>query len=366
MKTVIIAGCAGFIGTNLTKHLINKGYRVIGIDDLSNSSLEFLPKVENFIFYNFSLEINEITSEVINQICKDYEPIVLYNLVGVEGNIISPFIRNFYYKQNLILSSILVNECIKHNLKLIFASSSSVYGEENPPFNENILPKPNSPYSISKYASELDIINAGDFFNLKYNILRLDRIIGLYHNINNCYNNVIFNFCKNISSGKPIQIYGDGLQTRSFLDIQYLLDPLTLLIENFDNEIFNIGSENYYSINKIADIFLEYCKNNQIKSEKNYLPNIKETKNIFCDISKSKSLLNFQDKTDIKKSIIEIIEWSKNQKYSIQNPINYEISKKLYQFLPPAKKSISVNIDIEEKEYFNESSKRYRKSYGRI
>lgn len=369
MKTVIVTGCAGFIGNYLVRYLLNAGYRVIGIDDLSNGNIDFLPKSQNFIFFQFSLNFQEITVPIFKEIKQKYNPIAVYHLAGNGYDILSPFIRNYTYSNNIISYTNVINECIKYDLKLIFISSLSVYGQEPLPFNELTLPQPNNPEAISKYAIELDIINASKQFNLKYNIVRLGNLIGIYQNLKNPYKNIFSIYCFNALKNQDLPIYGNGQCKRSFLDIQYCLPPLERLVENFHNEIFNMGSDKYMSIENVADLFVETCLNYDILVGKKYFDDPIENTDIFCDSSKAKNILNFDDKTDIKEIINQMLIWSLSQFSNHNNKneiqvINYELNNPPYTFWPNSPVNEPVELEVENKEYYSENSKKYRKSYG--
>lgn len=368
IKTVVVTGCAGFIGNYLVRYLLNAGYRVIGIDDLSNGNIDYLPKEEKFIFFQFSLNISEIVPSVFEEIKNKYNPIALYHLAGNGYDMLSPFVRNYTYSNNILSYANVINQCIKYNLKIIFVSSLSVYGKESLPFNEYTPVRPDSPEAISKYAIELDILNASKQFNIRYNIVRLGNLIGIYQNLHNPYKSIFSAYCNNIVNNKDLLIYGNGHQKRSFLDIQYCLMPLEKLINEHDNEIFNIGADNYISIEKVADLFIEICNSNyNLKLNKKYC-SAPEDSDIFCDSSKAKMKLNFEDKTDIREIIDQMIAWSMGEslkpgKDSLQ-VINYELNSQPYIFWPKSESKKTESLEFENKEYFSENSKRYRKSYG--
>ena len=101
------------------------------------------------------------------------------------------FIRNYNYRNNVICSANIINECINHDTKMVFTSSMAVYGGQEPPFTEDLRPQPIDPYGVAKYSVEVDLALAGEQFGLKYNIVRPHNVLGKYQNIWDRYRNVI-------------------------------------------------------------------------------------------------------------------------------------------------------------------------------
>jgi len=233
---IFVTGCAGLLGSNYTRHLLANGHKVIGIDDLSGGYKAFLPKSENFIFAKFDLERRKKVVELF----EEHKPDILLHFAAYAAEGLSPFIRNYNYRNNLICSANLINECIKHDTKMIFTSSMAVYGEQEPPFTEDKRPQPIDPYGIAKYAVECDLKLAHEQFGLRYNIVRPHNVLGIYQNIWDRYRNVIGIFIRKTLNGQPILVYGDGEQTRAFSDIKYYMEPFDKLLTDFDGETFNI------------------------------------------------------------------------------------------------------------------------------
>ena len=332
MKAIIITGCAGLIGNHLTRFFLKKGYKVIGIDNLSGGYLDLLPMEENFIFYQFSLEDADLSKEVFLTIKKEYNPLAVYHLAAYASEGLSPFIRHYNYTNNILASVNVINACIKYGWKIIFTSSMAVYGDQTPPFTESMAPSPSDPYGIAKYAVEMDIKQAHDQFGLRYNIVRPHNVVGIYQNIWDIYRNVIGIFVKKTLNKEPMTIYGDGKQTRAFSDIKYILEPFYSLAENHDNDTFNIGADKYYSINNISDLFIEIAPKYGLEASKVHKEERHEVKHAFCDHTKAKEILNFQDETDIKLLIHEMLEWSMTQPDREVKYMNYEINNGMYSY----------------------------------
>lgn len=327
MKKILITGCAGLLGSNFTRYLLNKGYLVVGIDDLSGGFFDFLPEHNNFKFYRLNIE-----SEDIQSVFKKEKPDVVYHFAAYAAEGLSPFIREFNYKNNLIASSRIINQCIKQEAKLVFTSSMAVYGDQKPPFTENMKRKPIDPYGIAKYATELDIEQAGLQFGLRYTIVRPHNVLGIYQNIWDIYRNVIGIFIRKTINGEPMIIYGDGEQTRAFSDVEYYLEIFEKLIDSEDSEIFNIGADKYSSIKNVANIVQEIGHKNGYKPLIVHAEKRHEAKHAFCDHTKAKNRLGFNDETNLENLIEKMFLWSMKQPKRTMKKMNYEIEKGIYSY----------------------------------
>ena len=146
---IFVTGCAGLLGSSYARHLLASGHEVIGIDDLSGGYKAFVPKGEKFTFVKLNLERRKKVAELF----EEHKPDVLLHFAAYAAEGLSPFIRNYNYRNNLIVSANLINECITYGTKVIFTSSMAVYGEQTPPFTEDKRPQPVDPYGIAKYAA---------------------------------------------------------------------------------------------------------------------------------------------------------------------------------------------------------------------
>ena len=182
MKKVLITGCAGLLGNHFTRHLLDNGYDVFGIDNLSGGYSEYL---DNRLKerQQFS-EIDLVNKNLVKNIFEYFKPDYIYHFAAYAALGLSPFIRNFNYTNNVLASVNLINESIRFDVKkIIFASSMDVYGNQKPPFTENMIPQPEDPYGIAKYAVEMDLKNAYEQFDLNYSIIRPHNVVGIYQNI---------------------------------------------------------------------------------------------------------------------------------------------------------------------------------------
>jgi UDP-glucose 4-epimerase len=325
---IFVTGCAGLLGANYTRHLLANGHEVIGIDDLSGGYKAFLPKEEKFTFAKFDLERRKKVVELF----EEHKPDVLLHFAAYAAEGLSPFIRNFNYRNNLICSANLINECIAHDTKFIFTSSMAVYGEQEPPFTEDKRPQPIDPYGIAKYAVECDLKLAHEQFGLRYNIVRPHNVLGIYQNIWDKYRNVIGIFIRKTLNGEPILVYGDGEQTRAFSDIRYYMEPFDKLLTDYDGEIFNIGADKHFTLNEVAQAVQTIGKKYGYEVPIEHGEPRHEVKHAYCDHTKAKTMLDFKDETNLDELIESMFVWAMKQPNRKVKKMEYEVTKDIYDY----------------------------------
>jgi UDP-glucose 4-epimerase len=325
---IFVTGCAGLLGANYTRHLISQGHQVVGIDDLSGGYKAFVPSAENFTFVKMNLERRKKVVELF----EEYKPEVLVHFAAYAAEGLSPFIRNYNYRNNLVCSANLINECITHDTKVIFTSSMAVYGEQEPPFTEDKKPQPIDPYGIAKYAVECDLKLAQEQFGLRYNIVRPHNVLGIYQNIWDKYRNVIGIFIRKALNGEPILVYGDGEQTRAFSDIKYYMEPFDKLLTDYDNEIFNIGADKYFSLNEVAETTQKIAKKYGYEVPIEHGEPRHEVKHAYCDHTKAKTMLEFKDETKLEDLIESVFVWAMKQPNRKVKRMDYEVTKDIYDY----------------------------------
>ena len=325
---VFVTGCAGLLGSNYSRHLLKNGHQVIGIDDLSGGYKAFIPKDDNFTFKKFNLEKRKKVVELF----EEHNPDVLLHFAAYAAEGLSPFIRNYNYRNYLICSANLINECINHDTKVIFTSSMAVYGEQEPPFTEDKKPQPIDPYGIAKYAVECDLKLAHEQFGLRYNIVRPHNVLGIYQNIWDRYRNVIGIFIRKTLNGQPILVYGDGEQTRAFSDIRYYMEPFDRLLTDHDGEIFNIGADKYFSLNQVAETVQSIGKKYGYEVPIEHGEPRHEVKHAYCDHTKAKTVLEFKDETRLEELIESMFVWAMKQPNRKVKTMEYEVEKDIYDY----------------------------------
>lgn len=325
---ILITGVAGLLGSRLSDWIIeNKpNVHIVGIDDMSGGYKENVnPKVE---LWEMNL-VNGNISECFERHHFDY----VYHFAAYAAEGLSPFIRTYNYQNNLVATSRIITECIKHDIKrLVFTSTLAVYGHQDGSiFDEAQVPKPIDPYGVAKYGCEMDIQIAGEQHGLDWCIIRPHNVYGVKQNVWDKYRNVLGIWMYQHTINEPMTIFGDGTQTRAFSYIDDSLEPLWKASQDnrASKQIINLGGIKEYSINEANEILREVVGGGEVK----YFEGRHEVKHSIPTWQKSIDLLDFEHKTDLKEGLTKMWEWVKTQ------PVRerfvwpfYELDKGIYSF----------------------------------
>ena len=267
-KDILITGGLGFIGSHIVNSLIDDNVIVI-LDNMSTGNIKNLknPKHENLKIHHEDIRnvnFDEITSDI------DYI-LHLAALSNVPQSIAQP---SECYEINFESTLSLLKSAVKNDVKkIVFSSSSSVYGEnENMPLKENETPKPQSPYGISKTKCELNLKSYYDDYGLNYTALRYFNVFGPGQDENSQYSAVIPSFINAILHNKSPVIYGDGNQTRDFVYITDVVNANINACTSDFNGIINVASGRKTTINELFDM-IKTALDSDIKPK--YLPSRK-------------------------------------------------------------------------------------------
>ena len=327
---VLVTGAAGLLGSHFSEHLLDNGHSVVCIDNLSGGYIENIDPRATFY------PVDLTNADTVATIMKAHKFDYVYHFAAYAAVGLSPFIRNFNYQNNILASVNLINGCIKNNVKkFIFASSMDVYGEQDPPFTEDMKPNPQDPYGIAKYAIEMDIQNAYRQFGLNYTIIRPHNIIGPRQNIWDRYRNVAGIWIRKAMSGEPLTIYGTGEQRRAFSDVKYYMQPFYQLMTNkaTDHQIINIGADDHVSINELAQIVEDVAHEKMaIRPAHLHLEARDEVQMMWCNHDKAKTILGFVDNTDLYSLVSETWDWAIQIQPKEVKYMDYEIEKGIYSY----------------------------------
>lgn len=260
LPTILVSGAAGFIGSHLCKALVKGGYRVIGVDDLSKGDMYRLEEI--YSVKNFSLIQGKI--EEIG----DFRLPQLDCMVHLASSKIPRYSSGWeVINVNLKSNSAVLDYCIQNNIRLLFASTSDVYGKNpNPPFSELhdcVLGSPDNKrwvYAASKLHMEHALFSAGRQFGLRFQIMRF---FGCYgpDMANGWWGGPQSVFIEQALKGKPYEIHGDGTQVRSYVYIDDLVDAVVRLVKNtqLESGIWNIcdGPDAAISVLELAKLIQE-------------------------------------------------------------------------------------------------------------
>ena len=324
---ILVTGVAGFIGYHLAKSLINANYDLVGIDnlnsyydlDLKKARLTNLKKL-NFSFYKIDICDQK---KLENLFLKNNFDVIIHLAAqaGVRYSIEKPQ----EYIQSNINGFFNILELSRHNniKHLIFASSSSIYGEnENLSFEESqITDSPKNLYAASKKSNELISYSYANLFKLPCTGLRFFTVYGPWGRPDMAY----FKFVKNIYDGKPIEIYGQGKMYRDFTYIDDIIEGILKILNNGPPflheknvktlnktpwEIYNLGNNKSVSLEKFVNTIELLTEKKPKKIYLDLQPG--DMKFTLADISKAQKKLNFNPQTSIKDGLFKFIEWYKS------------------------------------------------------
>ena len=329
-KSVLITGNAGLLGARLADWILENHpeYEVVGIDNLFGGYIENVS--DGVVFYKRELSSDNL-SDIFDK--HNFEYVFHFAAYAAEG--LSPFMRMFNDRNNMLSTDNIINECIKHDIKwLVYTSSMSVYGwGENPGkrFDEDDVPTPIDPYAISKYACELNIKVAGEQHGLDWCIIRPHNVYGVKQNIWDKYRNVLGIWMYQILNDKPMLIYGDGEQTRAFSYIDDCLQSFwnAAVFEGASKQIINVGGEVGVSINEAAKTLCGITGYSNVEHKEAR----HEVKHAVPSPEKSKRILEYKQSTSLEEGLSEMWGWAQTQPNRKQYKWeNYEITKGIYSY----------------------------------
>jgi UDP-glucose 4-epimerase len=307
LPAALVTGAAGFIGTHVTRALVEqKRVRVVALDDLSGGFEENVPP--NVDFVRGSVTDYDLLAKLFDSHRFRY----VYHLAAYAAEGLSHFIRRFNYTNNLIGSVNLINEAVRHEIEcFVFTSSIAVYGAAPPPMREDQTPHPEDPYGVAKLAVELDLAAARSMFGLRSIVFRPHNVYGEYQNLGDPYRNVIGIFMNQIMQGKPMTVFGDGSQERAF---SYVGDVAPLIaaspwVEAAHNEIINIGADIPCTVNELAH---EVAATMGIPGHPvEYLPQRNEVQFAYCDHDKSRRIFGSREHTSLRDGLKLMARWAR-------------------------------------------------------
>lgn len=303
---ILVTGAAGFIGSHICRYLLNDGCKVVGFDDLSGGFKDQVPESVEFVHGS----IEDI--QQVNALFDRHHFTHVYHLAAYAAEGLSHFIKHFNYNNNLLGSINLINAAINHQVKLfVFTSSIAVYGHNQLPMKEELVPAPEDPYGIAKYAVELDLRESHEMFGLNYAVFRPHNVYGEHQNLGDPYRNVIGIFMNRLLQKKPLTIFGDGSQTRAFSFIDDIA-PLIASIRHHPkawNQVFNIGADTPYEIRHLAEIIAAEFG---VRPKIEFLAARNEVQHAYCSHEKIRSFFPTIAQTiPLERGISQMANWAK-------------------------------------------------------
>lgn len=304
MKALVTGG-AGFMGSHVAEELLRKKMDVLVLDDLSGGFIENVPTGAEFVCGSI------LDADLVNRLFEEHHFDYVYHLAAYAAEGLSHFIKRFNYQNNLVGSVNLINASVNSGTKcFVFTSSIAVYGKNQLPMSEDLIPAPEDSYGIAKYAVEQELRVSKEVFGLEYIIFRPHNVYGERQNTGDMYRNVIGIFMNQILHGKPVTVFGDGEQTRAF---SYIGDVAPVIAASiFESRcyghVFNIGADEVYTVNELAkEVFCAIGAQTAVT----YLQERKEVMHAYSDHKKVRELFGDQKRTSLSEGLARMACWVK-------------------------------------------------------
>jgi UDP-glucuronate 4-epimerase len=310
-ERIMITGAAGFIGSNLADSLLGKGLPVMGIDNFDpfyDRKIKETNIAGALLNPDFQFREGDIRdADFINRCFSEYKPGIVVHLAakaGVRPSLADP---RSYYDVN-VMGTLNILEMMKLNkiTRLIFASSSSVYGNNKKvPFSENdSVDFPISPYAASKKAGELLCCTYNHLYNIDIFCLRFFTVYGPRQRPDLA----IHKFTKAMLSGEDITMYGEGTTSRDYTHINDIIGGIGNAIDKVKGfDIFNLGESKTISLSDLVKSLENYT---QSHAHIQHLPLQEgDVFRTFADITKARSRLNYNPVIDIETGLRDFVDW---------------------------------------------------------
>ncbi|MDQ3850362.1 MAG: NAD-dependent epimerase/dehydratase family protein [Actinomycetota bacterium] len=325
---VLVTGAAGFIGSHVVDHCLAAGMRVVATDDLSGGFRDNVDPRAEWIQGDLR------DAQFVASLWDGGRFGVVYHLAAYAAEGLSHFIRAYNYRTNLEASVNLINQAVLGEAsRFVFTSSIAVYGAGQVPMSEDMVPRPEDPYGISKYAVELDLAAAHEMFGLQYTIFRPHNVYGERQNIADRYRNVIGIFMNRALQGAPLPVFGDGRQTRAFSHVDDVAPIIARApaVPASVNQVYNIGADTPYSILELAQ---EIACALGVEAVLEHLPPRHEVVHAFSDHGKVRAAFDPPQPLDLQTGIRRMAAWVRE--HGPRDPIEFAERIEIDRNLPPS------------------------------
>lgn len=350
-KKVLITGGAGFIGSHLADELINKGYKVRALDNLSEQVHGENAGRPEYLNPQVELQIGDVRDrQAVDKALEGVDAV--FHLAAMVGVGQSMYQIKDYTDVNNVGTAVLLEAVIEKPVdKLVVASSMSIYGEglyvdnegnkrmecdreladlkkgkwemydENGevlqpvPTPESKKPNLSSVYALSKYDQERLSLITGKAYNIPTTAMRFFNVYGTRQALSNPYTGVLAIFASRLLNNNPPLIFEDGKQKRDFIHVKDVARACRLAMETSeaDGQVLNVGSGNQYTIQEIADKLAGVMGKRNLKAEITGKYRVGDIRHCFADPSKIKEVLGFEPEVKFEDGLYELAEWLKTQ-----------------------------------------------------
>ena len=307
--TIVVTGAAGFIGSHAAEALLERGFRVVGIDNFCDF-YDRSWKEMNLKSISGPVDIEELDvtdGPAINRLIERTKPLAILHLAAMAG--VRPSIEQpgYYCRVNVEGTTHLLQAAVEHKVqKFIFASSSSVYGNlGRVPFSENDpVAEPISPYAATKRAGELMCYTYWHLYRLPVFCLRFFTVFGPRQRPDLA----IHKFTRLISRGRPVPVFGDGSTSRDYTFVDDIVGGILASLEHCDRyRIYNLGGSDPVTLSGLIEELEKAVGKKAIIDRRPAQPG--DVERTYADLTRSRSELGYQPKTSLSEGLGKFVQW---------------------------------------------------------
>lgn len=306
----LVTGAAGFIGSHLCEYLLKNGVRVVGIDNF----MDYYPrsmKEANIVGMMHDKGFEFVEADILTvDLSKILDRVDIIFHEAAQAGVRASWGESFkiYSDNNVLATQVLLEACKASPIqKFVYASSSSVYGDTTDlPMRESSLPRPISPYGVSKLAAEHLCWLYYKNFGVPAVSLRYFTVYGARQRPDMAFHR----FLRSATEGKHIAVYGDGEQSREFTHVDDIVEATWMASKNgLPGEVFNIGGGSRITLNQVIRLIQEIADCEiEVRYEGKQKGDVRHT---FADMTKAAEELGYQPKVQLQDGLRREYEWMK-------------------------------------------------------
>jgi len=316
MAHYLVTGAAGFIGARVTELLLEQGHTVTGVDNMNSAydvrvkefRLNRLLSLSGFTIHHFDIADQSAFIGLPHDGAPFHAVINLAARAGVRASVEDPWA---FYETNVTGTLNLLELCRQRQIpKFLMASTAGVYGDKAPrPTPEDVdTDHPLQPYAASKKAAEVLSHAYHRLYGLDVSVVRYFNVYGPAPRPDM----VIFRFIKWMTEGQPVELFGDGEQSRGFTYLDDIVKGTISALKPLGYEIINLGGHQPLTLNNLIKILENIigCK----AQVKQLPPNPADIRASLADVTKARNLLGWQPAVELEDGITRLVEWYQHER----------------------------------------------------
>ena len=306
---VLITGVGGLLGSTFARHLINQGgYEVVGIDNMIGGVQGNVPERVHYV------EGDITDTKLLTELCEGVDTVFHAAALPYEGlSVFSPACVT----ESIVFGTVSVaSACIANNVRLLInCSSMARYGAQEPPFTEDMQRQPVDPYGLAKAQAEEHLEMLHEIHGLNFVTVVPHNVIGVGQRFYDPFRNVVGIMINRVMQNKPIVIYGDGEQKRSFSDVSDCIDAVYKIMisdRELGKQVYNIGpDDNEISIKQLAYKVGHHAE--VYPSFEHFPDRPREVKNAYCSSDKIRKEFNYNASVKLDTTLKNMVNWIRPQ-----------------------------------------------------